>query len=86
MSFQESIDYGLTNQQVTVIFPVSEHIVGWFNTRLYYSNVGYVLAQVLSLGFCKQKCSGTYEWNPQIPPSNMMHFMSILWNVLLTKC
>ena len=30
------------------------YIVGCFNTGLYYNNVGYVLAQVMSVVFCQQ--------------------------------
>ncbi len=32
----------------------SYHIVGWLITALYYNNLGYVLAQVVSLVFRKQ--------------------------------
>ncbi len=33
---------------------ISEHIVGWLITALYYNNLGYVLAQVVSVAFRKQ--------------------------------
>ncbi len=43
-----------------IIMAEYKHIVGCFNTGLYYSNAGYVLAQVMSLTFCKQM-SGVYS-------------------------
>ncbi len=41
------------------------HVVGWLLTALYYNDLGYVLAQVVSLVFCKQNtrlatCAKTY--------------------------
>ncbi len=48
------------------------HIVGCLITALYYNNLGYVLAQVVSLVFRKQNAR-----------SKMVHLMRILLSHLL---
>ncbi len=66
------------------------HIVGWLITALYYNNLGYVLAQVVSLVFCKQNARSklleyTICWqilySPPVPKHNLDYCNRDRWSV-----